>query len=81
MESGVSGVPDDMLGQRGVAHVRVEAQVSLDDALSAELRTHCLRTIPLPRAPREFHLCRDFPRKANGKPDRVALATLGAEKA
>ncbi len=81
MESVVIGVPDDMLGQRVVAHVRVEAQAGLDDTLSAELRTHCLRTIPLPRAPREFHLCRDFPRKANGKPDRVALANLGAEDA
>ena len=74
LEAVVVGVADDLLGQRVVAHVRVGPEVTADDALVAALKTHCLTTIPLPRAPREIHAWTEFPRKANGKPDRVALA-------
>ncbi|MEL7310194.1 MAG: class I adenylate-forming enzyme family protein, partial [Pseudomonadota bacterium] len=76
IESVVVGVTDPMLGQKVVAHVRVPREMVGDESLVATLRTHCLRSIPLPRAPREIYVCEDFPRKANGKPDRVALAAV-----
>lgn len=79
IESVVVGVTDPMLGQKVVAHARIQPGTPMDDDLLAALRAHCLRTIPLPRSPRQFFLCEDFPRKANGKPDRVALAEQSAD--
>lgn len=80
IESVVVGVADPMLGQKVVAHVRVSNELAKEESLVTVLRTHCLHSIPLPRAPREIYVCDDFPRKANGKPDRVALSKLSEVK-
>ena len=69
----VVGVADDMLGQRVVAHLQVPAHDEDDAALIKAVRKHMSERVALARLPREYHIWPEFPRKANGKPDRVAL--------
>jgi long-chain acyl-CoA synthetase len=77
-ESGVLGVSDQLLGERLVACVVpvADSQVSRDD-----LRTHCLKSLPFVRTPREFKFVDQLPKTASGKIDRVRLVSLWAEVA
>ncbi len=74
----VVGVEDSALGQRVVAHVELLEKTDEDAADEASLlralRAHALERLPPSRAPREYHLWSAFPRKANGKADRQAIA-------
>ncbi|MFQ5705421.1 MAG: class I adenylate-forming enzyme family protein [Gemmatimonadales bacterium] len=72
----VVGVPDGVYGERIEAHVRV-ATVPDEDGqvrLIGELRRLCHTKVPFARAPKRYHIWSDFPRKANGKVDRIRLA-------
>jgi len=72
----VVGVSDDLYGQRVVAHILTNTECTEHDesGLVADVREHCLSSMSLARAPREYRLWREFPRKANGKPDRMKIA-------
>ena len=69
-ESAVLGIPDDLLGERIVACVvlRPGADVSAET-----LRTHCLKSLPLVRIPRELRFSERLPKTASGKTDRSGL--------
>jgi len=69
-ESAVLGIPDDLLGERIVACVvlRPGADVSAET-----LRTHCLKSLPLVRIPREVRFSERLPKTASGKTDRSGL--------
>ncbi len=79
-ESVVVGAPDALYGQRVVAHLLPPAAIADEGAFIDEVREHCLTRIPLARAPREYHVWTEFPRKVNGKPDRVAIAQAGPQQ-
>jgi long-chain acyl-CoA synthetase len=69
-ESAVLGVPDGILGERIVACVVLKP----GEAIAAEdLRTHCLKTLPLVRAPREIRFAQGLPKTESGKIDRRAV--------
>ena len=74
----VVGVADDLYGQRVVAHLLLseESKGMERDVLIAEVRSHCLASIPFARAPRDYQCWDEFPRKANGKPDRGKIAEV-----
>ncbi|MEL6870940.1 MAG: class I adenylate-forming enzyme family protein [Pseudomonadota bacterium] len=79
-EAVVVGVDDALLGQRVVAHVTLGDHAYDDnDAATAAIRAHMSQAVALARVPREYHVWDEFPRKANGKPDRVALAITKAD--
>jgi long-chain acyl-CoA synthetase len=69
-ESAVFGLPDVVLGEKIVACVvrKPEANVEIE-----ELRTHCLRSLPLVRAPREIRFAEQLPKTESGKIDRGHL--------
>jgi len=70
-------VPDPLLGQKVVAHLLPSAppgNPEAERALIERVRVHCLSRVPYARSPREYHVWRELPRKANGKPDRSRLA-------
>lgn len=69
-ECAALGVPDDTLGERIVACVRVhpEMTVSGDD-----IRSHCLKFLPLVRVPREIRFTDALPKTGSGKVDRRGL--------
>jgi acyl-CoA synthetase (AMP-forming)/AMP-acid ligase II len=80
-EAVVVGIPDPVLGERVEANVRLEPEAAaraVDQAaakaLIETLRRACLERMPLARAPRRFHLWREFPRRDNGKVDELRLA-------
>ncbi|MEM7563781.1 MAG: class I adenylate-forming enzyme family protein [Pseudomonadota bacterium] len=73
LESVVIGVEDSLLGQRVVACVRLTETPKDVKSISEEIRNLCLLSLPFARAPREIRVFDEFPRKANGKPDRVSL--------
>ena len=80
-EAVVVGVPDPLLGQRVVAHLRpvsVPTDAEAERALIERVRGHCLSKVPYARAPREYRVWRELPRKANGKPDRSRLSAPDA---
>jgi acyl-CoA synthetase (AMP-forming)/AMP-acid ligase II len=72
-ESAVVGVKDETLGERIVALVVVKSGQSLT---LAELRTHCLRSMPFVRVPREMKVVDKLPKTASGKLNRGQLASL-----
>ena len=78
----VTGIPDDLYGQRVVAHIMrsVAAEGVTDEEVVQVVREHCLGAVPLARAPREYYVWTEFPRKANGKADRVKIAETGIER-
>jgi long-chain acyl-CoA synthetase len=69
--SAVLGLPDEVLGERIVACVVPQSGAQLTPD---ELRTHCLKSLPLVRVPREVRFCADIPRTASGKTNRSKLA-------
>ena len=70
-ESAVLGIPDEILGERIVACVVLHpgAEVRTED-----LRTHCLKCLPLVRVPREVRFSDGLPKTASGKTERSRLA-------
>jgi len=69
-ESAVLGIPDEILGERIVACVVLHpgAEVKTED-----LRTHCLKSLPLVRVPREVRFSNGLPKTGSGKTDRSSL--------
>jgi long-chain acyl-CoA synthetase len=72
-ESAVFGVPDPLLGERIVAYV-VPAP-GHEPSLQG-LRTHCLKSLPYVRTPKEVHIVPALPKTSSGKTTRNALRTL-----
>jgi acyl-CoA synthetase (AMP-forming)/AMP-acid ligase II len=66
-KSAVFGIPDLVLGEKIVACVvcKQDATVEID-----ELLTHCLRSLPQVRAPREIRFAQHLPKTESGKIDR-----------
>jgi acyl-CoA synthetase (AMP-forming)/AMP-acid ligase II len=77
-ESAALGIPDPVLGERLVACVVLAngAQVAPGD-----LRSHCLKSLPLVRTPREVRFVPALPKTASGKVMRAVLPKLFAEAA
>jgi long-chain acyl-CoA synthetase len=69
--SAVLGLPDEVFGERIVACVVPQSGTQLT---VEELRTHCLKSLPLVRVPREIRFCATIPRTASGKTNRGKLA-------
>jgi acyl-CoA synthetase (AMP-forming)/AMP-acid ligase II len=70
-ESAVLGIPDRLLGERIIACVVPKPGAYVDPE---QIRTHCLKFLPLVRVPREIHPSEGLPKTASGKIDRRALA-------
>ncbi len=83
VESAALGIPDVILGERVVACVVVRADSKLNRV--EELRTYCLKSLPLVRVPREIRLSESLPKTGSGKIARSGLAAhfhaLGLNKA
>jgi acyl-CoA synthetase (AMP-forming)/AMP-acid ligase II len=75
-ESGVLGVPDNLLGEKLVACVVPAGDGSVS---GEELRTHCLKSLPFVRTPREIRFVDQLPKTASGKIDRVRLQSFWAD--
>ncbi len=75
----VVGVADKLLGQKVVAHLLMSTVVAAGETEQAvsEIRDHVLNSIPFARAPKDYKCWSEFPRKANGKPDRQKLVAMG----
>jgi acyl-CoA synthetase (AMP-forming)/AMP-acid ligase II len=74
-EAAVLGVPDPVLGERIVACV-VPAPGHAPSPQA--LRTHCLKSLPYVRIPRDVHIVPELPKTPSGKVRREALrATRG----
>ncbi|MGH8166476.1 MAG: AMP-binding enzyme, partial [Woeseiaceae bacterium] len=80
-EAVVVGVEDPLLGQKIVAHLILnsDAEHADEQVVLAAIRAHCLQHVPFARAPREYRVWPDYPRKSNGKPDRKRLGETGAD--
>ena len=72
-ESAVLGLPDPILSERMVACVVLKEGAVVTPA---DLRAHCLKSLPLVRTPREFRFVPSLPKTASGKVRRAALAEL-----
>ena len=72
-ESAVFGVPDPLLGERIVACV---VPAPGHEPSPQGLRTHCLKSLPYVRTPREVHIVPALPKTSSGKTTRNALRTL-----
>jgi long-chain acyl-CoA synthetase len=70
----VVGVPDDLLGQRVVAHLTALPGVVLS---LRELRVHCAAHLEEYKVPKHLVLHDQLPRLDTGKIDRLALAEAG----
>jgi acyl-coenzyme A synthetase/AMP-(fatty) acid ligase len=68
------GVPDARLGQ--AVQLLLRASARRGDDLEERVRSHLKTELPNFMQPREIRIFRAFPRNANGKIDRVALAEL-----
>lgn len=75
----VVGVDDTLLGQRVVAHVQMPDIITTHDEIIKSLRQHLSTQVAMARLPREYHVWEEFPRKTNGKPDRVLLTQAKAD--
>lgn len=69
-ESTVLGVPDALLGERVVACVVAAAG---HRPSAADLKRHCLRSLPYLRIPKEIHVVSELPKTPSGKVRRDAL--------
>ena len=70
-ESAVLGIPDDILGEKIVACVVPRPGIEVK---TEELRTHCLKSLPLVRVPREVRVSLGLPKTDSGKTNRSILA-------
>lgn len=78
-EAVVVGMDDALLGQKVVAHIILDpgARDKDEAELIKAIRAYCLEHVPFARAPREYRVWSDYPRKSNGKPDRTQLSHTG----
>ncbi len=77
LEAAVIGVPHPVTGEQVEAHLRIDPKAPDFPGLKAmeeELRKLCLAHMPIARAPKRFHFWAEFPRRDNGKVDRLKLA-------
>ncbi|MEW2352222.1 FadD3 family acyl-CoA ligase [Spirillospora sp. NPDC029432] len=73
VESGVTGIPDERLGEVARAYVRVRAGRSVT---ADELIAHCRERLANFKVPREVVFVEDLPKSAAGKVQRAALKDL-----
>ncbi|MER3411953.1 MAG: long-chain fatty acid--CoA ligase, partial [Thermoleophilia bacterium] len=75
LEAAVVGAPDERLGQRVVAYVVAQAEVTAE-----ELDAHCLASTTLARfkRPREYRFVDSLPKSPSGKILRRMLREEGA---
>jgi acyl-CoA synthetase (AMP-forming)/AMP-acid ligase II len=71
-ESAVLGIPDHFLGEKIVACVVPKPGTNINPE---RIRTHCLKSLPLVRVPREIRFCDGLPKTTTGKIDRRALSS------
>lgn len=69
-ESAVLGIPDPTLGEKIVACVVLKPGATIE---ADALRTHCLKSLPLVRTPREIRFSAGLPKTESGKIDRSSL--------
>jgi fatty-acyl-CoA synthase len=72
----VVGVPDQRLGEVGVAFVSPFAGAALDEE---ELRAHCLEELARFKIPRHFQFVEGLPMTESGKVDRARVRELASE--
>lgn len=72
-ESAVFGMPDPLLGERVVACV---VPAPGHEPSPEGLRTHCLKSLPYVRTPKEVYIVPALPKTSSGKTTRNALRTL-----
>jgi fatty-acyl-CoA synthase len=70
-ESAVLGIPDRVLGEKIVACVVLKPGAVIE---AEALRTHCLKLLPLVRAPREIRFTENLPKTESGKINRPGVA-------
>jgi long-chain acyl-CoA synthetase len=73
LDVAVIGVPDPDWGQRVVAVVQPDPDVTAGDELAAELIEHCRKELASFKCPRRFEFVTDFPRTESGKVQRRVL--------
>jgi acyl-CoA synthetase (AMP-forming)/AMP-acid ligase II len=71
-ESAVFAVPERILGEKIVACVVLEPGATVE---ADELRTYCLKSLPLVRTPREIRFSDGLPKTESGKIDRQRVKT------
>lgn len=71
-EVAVFGIPDSVLGEKIVASAVLRPGTRVTPE---ELRTHCLKSLPLVRVPREIRFCDSLPKTGSGKIERKRLAS------
>jgi acyl-coenzyme A synthetase/AMP-(fatty) acid ligase len=71
-ESAVFAVPERILGEKIVACVVLEPGATVE---ADELRTYCLKSLPLVRTPREIRVSDGLPKTESGKIDRQRVKT------
>lgn len=72
LECAVLGIPDALLGERIVACVVLQPECN---SAYEDLRTYCLKSLPVVRIPREIRFSAGLPKTSSGKIDRGKLAT------
>jgi long-chain acyl-CoA synthetase len=77
-ESAVFGVTDDTLGEKIVACVVLQPEATV---AAEELRSYCLRSLPLVRTPREIRFSDALPKTESGKIDRRSVKDQYSELA
>jgi long-chain acyl-CoA synthetase len=75
-EAAVIGIPDDILGQAVVAYVR---QINGNKISEKTLLKYCQENLEDFMVPRVVQFVKDFPKNANGKIDKRALADMVIE--
>lgn len=75
-EAVVVGIADELYGQRTVAHLSFAERCKdkAPEQVIETVREYCLSKVPLARAPREYFCWHEFPKKSNGKPDRLRIS-------
>jgi long-chain acyl-CoA synthetase len=73
LESAVIGVKDELLGEKLVVFAVLRSGHTL---AYADLRAHCLQSLPFVRVPRELVVVDNLPKTGSGKIDRGAVKAL-----
>lgn len=74
LDAAVFGVPDDDLGEKLVAIVRLADGIGATAAKAAELQEHCRRSAGSVKTPKAIEFCADdFPRLESGKVQKAGL--------
>lgn len=75
-EAAVVGVKDPSLGEKIVAYIKLTEGAPVP---AAELKGHCLQSLPFVRVPKAFVVLPELPKTGSGKVSRGALKQQAAE--